>query len=78
MSRDATLAQHNPFALVILAQLEAAATRDGHERLARKAHVVRIMYRYGYSREDICQVFRLIDWMTATSNCCYGLTGCWR
>jgi hypothetical protein len=57
------LGHHNPFALVIMAPLEAVTSREGRRRLASKVQLVRLMYSYGYERDHVAAVFRLIDWM---------------
>jgi hypothetical protein len=53
----------NPFAVVVMAQLKAQASRDGKTRLASKTAITRLLYQHKYSRKDIQQLFRLIDWM---------------
>src|SRR3546814_11726065 len=57
------LAPTNPFAVVILAQLDANATRDGPARLARKTELVRGLYLWGFSRDNVIKLFRIIDAM---------------
>jgi hypothetical protein len=57
-------AVHNPFAVVVMAQLQAQQTRKhGAQRLASKTRIMALMYQYGYRRENILQLFRLVDWM---------------
>lgn len=59
------LAPANPFAVVMLAQLEANATRaDGH-RLVRKTELVKRLYLWGYERDNVMALFRIIDAMLA-------------
>lgn len=59
-------AKANPFAVIIMAQLMAQQTRGkGAERLASKTRVIRLLYEYKYSRKNVLQLFRLIDWMMA-------------
>lgn len=59
-------AANNPFALVVMAQLQAQQTRkNGVQRLASKTQIARLMYRHQYDRENVLQLFRLIDWMMA-------------
>lgn len=54
----------NPIAVVILAHLDAQATRgDAESRLRSKARLVRALYERGWSRPDVLELFRLIDWM---------------
>ena len=51
-----------------MAQLQAQQTRQsGQQRLASKTRIVRLMYQYGYGREHVLRLFRLIDWMMALS-----------
>jgi hypothetical protein len=59
------LAPRNPFAVVILAQLEANAARGDRQRLARKTALVRLLYHYAYSRDDVVRLFRVSDAMIA-------------
>jgi len=54
----------NPFAIVVMAQLQSLATRhDPKERLRSKLALVRMLYERGYSRQDILHLFRFIDWV---------------
>ncbi len=53
----------NPFALVVMAQLKAHQSRDGAARKDVKLHLVRLMYRRGYAREQVLELFRVIDWL---------------
>jgi len=57
------LAPQNPFAVVILAQLEADTTRDAQQRLVRKAELARRLYHWGFSRDNVVRLFRIIDAM---------------
>jgi hypothetical protein len=59
------LEQHpNPFALVVLAHLNALATRQQPEaRLTGKLNLVKQLYQRGYSKQDILELFRFIDWV---------------
>ena len=57
------LAPQNPFAVVVLAQLEADAARDPKQRLVRKAALVRRLYDWGFSRDNVVHLFRIIDAM---------------
>ncbi len=65
--RWAELEEHaasNPFAVIVMAHLKTKATiRAPESRRQWKMTLVRALYRYGYGREDIQQLFRLIDWM---------------
>jgi hypothetical protein len=54
----------NPFARVVLAHLKALETRDDPEhRRAWKFRLVRGLYERGFRKEDMRQLFRLIDWL---------------
>ncbi|WP_300971336.1 hypothetical protein [Thiocapsa sp.] len=53
----------NPFALVVMAQIRAKATKDPETRKAWKFRLIRLMYDRGYARKDILELFRVIDWM---------------
>ena len=57
-------ASRNPFAVVVMAQLEALRTRhDGAGRKLAKLSLVRELHRRGFGRRDVRQLFGLIDWM---------------
>ena len=56
----------NPFAVVTLAHLQAQATRNTPEaRLQWKLRLVKGLYNRGYSKKDILELFRFIDWILA-------------
>ena len=58
------MAETKPFAIVVLAQLEAQATSktpDG--RLRAKFGLIRRLYEGGYDRGKIKALFRFIDWV---------------
>ncbi len=56
-------ASDNRFALVVMAQLEAKSGAGAAGRKAAKLRLVRLMYDRGYSRAEILELFRIIDWM---------------
>ncbi|MCG5504561.1 hypothetical protein [Ectothiorhodospira variabilis] len=56
-------ASDNVFALVVMAQIKAKRVKDGATRKDVKIALVRLLYERGYSREQIVQLFRIIDWM---------------
>ncbi len=59
-------ASDNPFALVVMAQIRAKATRDAETRKVwkfRLIRLIRLMYDRGYARKDILELFRVVDWM---------------
>jgi hypothetical protein len=54
----------NPFATVVMAHLKAQETRyDESDRKSWKLYLTRRLYEKGYQREDILNLFRVIDWM---------------
>ncbi|WP_420226731.1 hypothetical protein [Pigmentiphaga litoralis] len=57
------LAATNPFAVIVMAQLQASHDRDAEHRLDGKIQLLRLLYRSGYARDDIRALIRLIDWM---------------
>jgi hypothetical protein len=65
VGREAVLeASDNPFALITRAHLATMQTRhDPTSRHAGKIRLVRELYDRGMSREDVVQLFRIIDWM---------------
>jgi hypothetical protein len=57
-------ANPNPFAAVVLAHLKTKATeQDPRQRRAWKIRLVKGLYERGLSREDVLELFRVIDWM---------------
>ena len=63
--RESELEQsRNPFALVVLAQLELLKTQGQPERkYAVKLHLIRRLLRGGYEREQIRSLLRFLDWI---------------
>ena len=56
----------DPAAIVILAHVAALQTRgDMNLRLREKIALTRLLYKRGYKREDIEEIYRLIDWLIA-------------
>ena len=54
----------NPFAVVIMAHRKTQDTaQDAQGRLRWKLHLVKGLYDRGYNRQDILELFRLLDWM---------------
>lgn len=56
-------AEHNPFAVVALAQLAAHRKASDPERKASKREIIWLLYQYRYAREDVLALLRFIDWM---------------
>ena len=54
----------NPFALLLMAHLK---TQDTHgnptDRLQWKLSLVKTLYQKGFSRQDILEIYRFIDWL---------------
>src|SRR6266571_3785157 len=61
---EALEASDNPFATVVMAHLQARATRrDPEGRLQWKLRLIRRLYERGYARQDVLELFRFIDWV---------------
>ena len=57
-------ANPNPFALITRAHLAMQQTReDASSRYAVKLRLVRELYQRGMSRDDVLELFRILDWM---------------
>ncbi|MEN8261557.1 MAG: hypothetical protein ABFS02_13445 [Pseudomonadota bacterium] len=57
-------ASSNPFAVMVMAHLKTRATRkDSESRLRWKLSLVKGLYEKGYSREDVLELSRFIDWL---------------
>jgi hypothetical protein len=57
-------ADANPFALITAAHLYTARTRhDPESRFRFKRRLVRLLYRHGWDRQRILDLFAVIDWM---------------
>jgi hypothetical protein len=57
-------ASDNPFAVVVMAQLETRRTRQqAQARYEAKLRLAKRLYQRGYSRRDILELFRFIDWV---------------
>jgi Domain of unknown function (DUF4351) len=59
-------ASYNPFAVVVLAHLTAQATK-GKESQQRRKHqklnIMKMMYDRGYSRQEVINLYRFVDWV---------------
>ncbi len=60
---NALSADRNPFGLVVMAHLKALESKDGLIRKQWKLKLIRMLYDRGYSRSDVLELFRFIDWM---------------
>ena len=59
-----TEASRNPFALVVMAQLQAQATqRRPTTRLQAKVQLIRHLYTRGWTRQEILDLLRFLDWV---------------
>lgn len=57
------LASTNPFAVLMMAQLQASGHPDKATRLAPLISLTRRLYGYGYTRDQIGQLLRLVEWV---------------
>jgi hypothetical protein len=56
----------NPFAIVVMAHLKTIETRNEPDKRFRwKLNLVRMLYQRGYSKPDVLNLFRFIDWVMA-------------
>jgi hypothetical protein len=54
----------NPFGIIVVAHLKTLATKkDSQARFKWKMSLVKMLYNRGYSREDILNLYRFIDWL---------------
>lgn len=54
----------NPFAVVVMAHLRALQTAgDCDRRYAAKSVLTKSLYRRGYPKEDVLELYRFIDWV---------------
>ncbi|NES85541.1 MAG: transposase [Moorea sp. SIO2B7] len=54
----------NPFAVIVMAHLKTKATiGNPQERKKWKWSLIRRLFERGYSRKDVLELFRLVDWM---------------
>ncbi len=61
-------ANHNPFAIVVMAHLKAIETHEGSVRKHWKLKLIRMLYERGYERADVLELFRFIDWLLILPN----------
>jgi hypothetical protein len=56
-------ASQNPFAIVVMAHLKMQETKqDSERRKGWKLALVKRLYELGYSRSDVLNLFKFIDW----------------
>lgn len=60
---DQLLESKNVFALIVAAQLHAKLLKEPKQKLDAKTQLVRLLYERGYSREQVIELFKFIDWM---------------
>ncbi|NHZ72714.1 MAG: transposase [Aquificales bacterium] len=62
--QDELVASDNPFGIVVLAHLQTMETRHKpQKRYAAKLKLAKMLYQRGYTRQDILELFRFIDWI---------------
>jgi len=54
---------NNVFALVVMAQIKAKRLKNSAKRKDAKIGIIRLMYERGYSKQQIQELFNIIDWM---------------
>ncbi len=55
---------NNPFAIITLAHLKNQSTvKDRQKRLNEKIQIVKHLYQKGFSKQNIINLFRFIDWL---------------
>ncbi len=63
---DSLKADKNPFAIVVMAHLLTQKTAGDHDRRKNeKLALIKQLYRKGFSKQDIINLFRFIDWIMA-------------
>lgn len=60
---DKLESSNNVFALVVMAQIHAKRLKDGASLEQVKIGLIRLLYERGYSREQVVELFNIIDWM---------------
>lgn len=61
---DSLETNSNPFAVVVMAHLQTQQTQQQPaERYAAKLKLAQMLYRRGYNRRDVLELFRFIDWL---------------
>ncbi|WP_200881854.1 hypothetical protein [Nitrincola sp. A-D6] len=53
----------NVFALVVMAQIKAKRVKEGSTRKDAKISIIRLMFERDYSKQQIQELFNVIDWM---------------
>jgi hypothetical protein len=54
----------NPFAVAVMTHVKTLETRhDPENRRKWKMHLTKRLYRIGYRKQDVINLFRFIDWM---------------
>jgi len=60
---ESLLNEANPFAIITAAHLKTRATKgDPQKRYAWRWKITTALYERGFSRQDILEIYRLIDW----------------
>ncbi len=56
--------EESPFAVIVMAHLKATETRNNPDmRKERKLDLIKVLYRTGYTRQDVIRLFGFIDWI---------------
>ncbi len=63
MSELLLLAPSNPFAVIMLAQLEANAKHSSQKQFLRKKELIRHLYNWGFDHNQIMRLFNILDAM---------------
>ena len=58
---------NNPFAIIVMAQLKAKLIKDGQQRKYWKFRLTKKLYEGGYSKADILELYRFLDWILTLS-----------
>jgi len=63
---DKLVQNNNPFAIVVMAPLKTMETRnEPSKRFRWKLHLTKMLYQRSYSKQDVFNLFRFIDWIMA-------------
>jgi AraC-like DNA-binding protein len=60
---DELLTSENVFALIVAAQLHAKLFKKPEQKRDAKIQLIRLLYERDYSREQVIELLRLVDWM---------------
>jgi hypothetical protein len=60
---DELLQSENVFSLIVAAQIQAKLCKKPEQKRDAKMQLIRLLYERNYSREQIIELLRLVDWM---------------